>query len=119
MSGLDAPEALVVGLATEATLDRARTAAEGIGGFVEQFDRAVEQAAEFDHVADQLVREAAGFDAERAVFSISSATFAKGSAPNWRASPLMVCAGMTRPTVFSWRMACSMADTDFIPSSRK
>jgi hypothetical protein len=55
----------------------------------------------------------------RAVDSISSATLASGSAPNWRASPLMVWAGMTSATVFCSRIACSIAATDFTPSSRK
>jgi len=55
----------------------------------------------------------------RAVLSISSATFASGSAPNWRASPLMVCAGRTSAAVFSSCIASSIWATDFAPSSRK
>jgi hypothetical protein len=55
----------------------------------------------------------------RAVLSISSATAASGSAPNCRASPFSVCAGITRSVAFSACIACSMAATDLAPSSRK
>ena len=43
---------------------------------------------------------------KRAVLSISSASSASGSAPNWRASPFSVCAGKTKAVVFCSRMAC-------------
>ena len=50
---------------------------------------------------------------KRAVLSISSASSASGSAPNWRASPFSVCAGKTKAVVFCSRIAASICATDF------
>jgi hypothetical protein len=96
----------------------AAAAEQRIGRLVEQLDGLVEQLAQLDHVGDQLVGEAVGLDAQRAVVSISSATLASGSAPNWRASPLMVWAGITSATVFCSRIACSICATDLAPRPR-
>ncbi len=55
----------------------------------------------------------------RAVLSISSAMSASGAAPNCRASPLIVCAGMTSAAAFWSCIASSICATDLAPSSRK
>jgi len=101
-----------------ATAEAGATFHQRIGFAFEQVERAFEHRAQFDDMLQCLARRVVAFDAI-AGDGLDGLGSASGSAPNWRASPFKVCAGMTSAAAFCARIAFSIAATDFTPSSRK
>jgi uncharacterized protein len=114
--GLDPPEALVGGLAAEAgTVARQQR----VGRLVEQLDGPLEHPAKLDHVLDQLVREAVGFDAEPRRRLDQLGDLGERLGAELAGFALERMRRNHERAVFCSRIACSIWPTDLMPSSRK